>query len=99
MKDERAVRISEEQKKKLAEMEDKHRPMESVVLDGDKRLAYFVGKRELDLHEVVVSVPFSKLLVLLGQLLMSVIAPSFEGVGVIARSGRVGDDPKDQLKS
>jgi hypothetical protein len=90
MQDKREKQISAEQEKKLAEMDEKHRPMESVVLDGDKRLAYFIGKRKLDIDEVVVGVPFAKLLILLGQMLVAVIAPSFEGQRVSVTRGEVG---------
>ena len=99
MREERAERgmATEEQKKKLADAAELSKPMQTVLLDGDKRVAYFVGRGELDLSDTVVSVPFSKLLILLGQMLTAVIAPSFEGLAVTTRKGVAGGrDPQLQ---
>jgi hypothetical protein len=88
----------EKQKERLAELEKIERPMQTVVMDGDKRVAYLVGKRHLEITETVVSIPFSKLLILLGQMLTSIIAPAFAGVSPVQTHGG-SDDKSDSILS
>lgn len=87
----------EKQKARLADLEKIERPMQTVVLDGDKRVAYLVGKRNLEISETVVSIPFSKLLILLGQMLTSIIAPAFAGIASVDVQG--GGDKSDTILS
>src|ERR1700737_2562983 len=87
-----ALEAGEKAKKHLEEMSAKGKPMTTVVLDGEGAIAYFVARGSLDIEDTVVAVPFTKLLILLGQLCVSVIAPLFAGQVVTQRHG--GDEKK-----
>lgn len=98
-REETVERVTAEQKKKLDDAAELSRPMQTVLLDGDKRIAYFVGRGELDLSDTVIAIPFNKLLILLGQMLTSVVAPAFAGLAVTTRSGSTKESGKPGLTS
>jgi hypothetical protein len=81
----------QQQREHLEKLAGEARDMRTVVLDGDKGVAYFVGKRELDIGDQVIAVPFPKLIILLGSLCKDVIAPLWAGRVVTHRVG--GEEP------
>jgi hypothetical protein len=93
----RAQEAMEKAKARLEEVKELSKPMQTVVLDGDGAVAYFVGKGNLDLEETVVAVPLTKLLIFLGEVLKAVIAPTFAGQAVTQRRGGGDEPPKKNI--
>jgi hypothetical protein len=80
-------RQREEHQKKLDALEAAGKPMQTMVLDGANHIAYFVAKRPLEMEDTVVSIPFSKLMILLGQMMTQVVSPLFSGVRPASSGG------------
>jgi hypothetical protein len=93
----RAREAMDKARERLKEVSEASKPMQTVVLDGDGAVAYFVGKGNLDLEETVVAVPLTKLLIFLGEILKAVIAPTFAGQSVTQRRGGGDEPPKKNI--